>query len=244
MARCLRSLRTRVSSSCFRGSWSSLYLLDAGLVDSSTISDSALGQCTRPLHPHGRSCRSRRCVSGARAACPWRSVAWRRSKRGALIHGPPSVRWRVAPRRPAGTGSMNVFWRERECPRGGATAYSDPRARSNGRREWRWPWRGCGRAGRRLRSSSPDQGWTVFRLPSTPGVARTVRSVMSGRIQAEKSGPARRMGLKAQEEAQRSSWAILWCAVSAEAASAGWRPATTPTGNYIAKYIPCFAKSD
>jgi len=45
--------------------------------------------------------------------------------------------------------------------------------------------------------------------PSTPGVAGAVGSVMSGRIQAEKSGPARRMGLKAQEEAQRSSWAIL-----------------------------------
>jgi len=58
-------------------------------------------------------------------------------------------------------------------------------------------------------SSSPDQGWTVFHLPFTPGVAGAVGSAMSGRIQAEESGPACAMGLKAQEEAQRSSWAIL-----------------------------------
>ena len=42
-----------------------------------------------------------------------------------------------------------------------------------------------------------------------PGVGGAVGSAMSGRIQAEKSGPACGMGLKAQEEAQRSSWAIL-----------------------------------
>ena len=139
MARCLRSLRTRVSSSCFRGSWSSLYLLDAGLVDSSTISDSALGQCTRPLHPHRRTAGAAGAGGASEEieAFPFCFAERARRVRGASSPdaGQADAR-RIDPRaavRATAGGAQAPGRRQFHAPlfrrdrsRGGATTYSDP----------------------------------------------------------------------------------------------------------------------
>ena len=117
----------------------------------------------------------------------------RRSRRGVVVCRPPSVRAGAGSggARPAASRSMCVFRRTVRARR--AKLILLPAADGAG---------GAGSGVDGVCVASTDRRWTVFHLPSTPGVTAAVGSGTSGGIR-ELEGVV--VGLKAQEAAQWAS---------------------------------------